>query len=263
MILSSVLCVIAHPDDELFVAGLLAHFVQNKVDVHLLCLTRGDNGAPGVPAISEDVNLAEIRTSELTASARVLGAKSLVFLPYIDFLGPNGELRMPVHDPQTLTAEIVQTINQTAAQIVISHGSNGEYGHPAHKGLHRLVLDAVRESDREFYSFQANFDGHSFPKCMNEQDKADLILDIGAYAQSHMLPMFKCHSTQVSWWAHLAAMELKRGVTLKETWQRNVFSHPVVSLKRFWPQISDASILNQWLIEHPCSTGDDADHADN
>ena len=168
---------------------------------------------------------------------------------------------MPAHDPQTLISELGQVIKQTAAQIVISHGSSGEYGHPAHKALHCLVLEAARVTDREFYSFQANFSGHPYPKYVNERDEADLILDVDSYAQSHMFPMFKCHSTQVSWWAHLATIELKRGVSLKETWQRSVFSYFKVSLKAFWVPSPGSSLLNQWLIDHPCSTKDDSDHA--
>ena len=251
MSLKSVLCIFAHPDDELFVAGMLAHLIKNDVNVHLLCLTRGEQGAPGVPAISGEANLAEIRTSELIASARVLGAKSVSFLNYVDILGENGELSMPLHDPKKLKLDLKNELLKTKAQIVISHGSDGEYGHPAHKGLHNCVLEAVSETKVEFYGFQADFDGHPYPNYANASDKADLIFYIGSYAESHVYPMFKCHTTQASWWAHIAAIELNRGVTLYETWNRGVFSHPFVSLKRFWPKMVNNSILEQWLKDHP------------
>ena len=67
---TSVLAVVAHPDDESFGLGaLLDAFTRVRAGVEVLCLTHGEastlHGAPG--------DLASLRGAELAAAAEVLG----------------------------------------------------------------------------------------------------------------------------------------------------------------------------------------------
>lgn len=79
----SLLCLIAHPDDEIFCAGLLAQLAALDIPVHLACLTRGEGGTPPA-SLPERRALADLREHELRCSAQVLGIRTLSFLDYRD-----------------------------------------------------------------------------------------------------------------------------------------------------------------------------------
>ena len=78
----TVLCVIAHPDDEAFgPSGTLAKLAVNH-DVHIVCVTDGASD-PRFHAIGGK-KLSDLRVEELRASAAVIGAKEVHFLHYKD-----------------------------------------------------------------------------------------------------------------------------------------------------------------------------------
>lgn len=251
MTLNTLLCIFAHPDDELYTAGLLALLASNGVAVHLLCLTRGENGAPGMPRIAPDADLGEIRSREMACAAQALGASSLTFMNYIDRLDETGGMTEPEHDAATLRAELQAHIRRLSPQGVLTHGSDGEYGHPAHKLLHRLVKTAVSEmvaEERPFlYTFMANFPDQPYPDEVNQSDPANRIIDVSAYQESHVLPMLECHWTQASWWAHLKSEKLGRPVTIKEAWRKRPFE----GIRRLLPTTpTDTDLLREWLNQH-------------
>lgn len=251
MTLNTLLCIFAHPDDELYTAGLLALLATNGVAVHLLCLTRGENGAPGRPRIAPDANLGEVRSLEMACSARVLGAASLTFLNYVDRLDENGGLTEPAHEPAALRAALRAQMARCLPQVVLTHGSDGEYGHPAHRLLHRLVKETVAELEDEkrpfLYTFQAHFPEHPFPKEANHSDSAHRIINVSRFQESHTLPMFACHWTQASWWAHLKSQKQGRPASIPETWRRRPFE----AIHRHLPTHPAANDpLEQWLDQH-------------
>ena len=51
-------------------------------DVYILCATRGEGGTNSTP--TESKNLAKIRSKELRKSAKIIGAKGVYFLGFID-----------------------------------------------------------------------------------------------------------------------------------------------------------------------------------
>ncbi len=67
---SSVLAVVAHPDDESFGLGaILDAFNQAATPTAVLCLTHGEASTVGGVA----GNLAEVRSQEFAAAAQILG----------------------------------------------------------------------------------------------------------------------------------------------------------------------------------------------
>src|SRR5215203_1089319 len=130
----SVLCVIAHPDDEtMLTGGTLALLAAQKVEVHVACLTRGEGGELGEPPLGARAQLGELREAELVCAVGKLGGRSLSFLGYVDpTVGADDTLYAPAHDPTMLSGQIVASIKQTQAQVVLTHGTDGEYGHPDH-----------------------------------------------------------------------------------------------------------------------------------
>ncbi len=250
--MKSVLCIIAHPDDELFTAGTLVHLATHGVDVHLVCATRGEQGAPGYPPLDDLTELGHIRSQEMHCAAEVIGAASLEFLGYIDETGSDGALIEFAHDSEQLRDDITRAIQQTQAEVVITHGSDGEYGHPAHKLLYRAVCDAARALTRPLvYSFQALFDGHPDPKNANASDDADVVVDTARYLESYVIPIFECHRTQSSWWLHLKTQKLGRPATKPEAWHL----HPREGLCRQVSKDTSTSqvddIFTRWLAAHP------------
>ena len=178
--MNSVLIIGAHPDDETMLAGgVIALLVERGVDVHILCATRGEGGEAGDPPLCALSELGAVREAELRCAAQALGVRSLHLLNYVDpRVGPDEELFPFEADFNTLAAEVQQTIRQVDADVVISHGPEGEYGHPAHQLMHRAVHAAVERLDPTpvFYSFAAQVPGNE-DHIWNQNTPAHLALD--------------------------------------------------------------------------------------
>ncbi len=219
--LQSVLCIFAHPDDEIFAGGTLARLSSEGVSIHLVCATRGENGAPGYPQIEDKGELGKVRTKEMQCAAKVLNA-TLHFLDYVDEVGLAGEMIEFYHQPETFRQEIKTLANEIKPDVILTHGSDGEYGHPAHKLIHRTVLDVVKELHDSplVYSFQAYWDAHpeNTNRNLNQSDPAHIIIDVAPFLQSHVQQLYVCHQTQSSWWIHLKTQKLGRDATPEESW---------------------------------------------
>lgn len=185
----SLLFVGAHPDDELYAAGLLAALAERGIETHLLCLTRGEGGTTGGIATRE--NLGQVREQELRASAKALGVKSVELVGYVDPV-PDGKARAPEVAPRELAREI----EKRKAEALLTHGSNGEYGHPAH----RLVHEAARlVQGVALYTFNAAAPGISIWGGVNPDDPADLVLDVTPWLDAKARA-FAAHASQREVW---------------------------------------------------------------
>ncbi|MBM4424056.1 MAG: hypothetical protein FJ030_11795 [Chloroflexi bacterium] len=148
----NILCVIAHPDDEtILCGGTLALLASRGAAVHVACLTRGEGGELGEPPLADREHLGEVREQEMVCAVGKLGGKSLTFLGYVDpVIGPDNQLFAPEHNPTMLAGQIVNAIRQFEIDAVLTHGSNGEYGHPAHVLVHQTTLAAVTALRQEY-----------------------------------------------------------------------------------------------------------------
>ena len=83
---ASLLAVYAHPDDEVFSGGVLAHYAALGVRVTLVCATKGDAGKVTDPElkVKDAGELARLREGEPRASAELLGVHEVVMLGYGD-----------------------------------------------------------------------------------------------------------------------------------------------------------------------------------
>jgi N-acetyl-1-D-myo-inositol-2-amino-2-deoxy-alpha-D-glucopyranoside deacetylase len=163
------MCLVAHPDDEtILCGGTLALLAGRGVAVHVVCLTRGEGGEVGEPPRATREQLGDVREQEMVNAVRALGGKSLTFLGYVDpTFGPDEALFAPEHDPALLAGQIINCVKQFKPQVLLTHGSNGEYGHPAHKLLHAMSRVAVASLIEEKYapvpewwSFAAAYPAH-------------------------------------------------------------------------------------------------------
>jgi LmbE family N-acetylglucosaminyl deacetylase len=187
----------AHPDDELYAAGLLVRLADLGVETHLLCLTRGEGGTAGDPPVAAREDLGAAREAELRASAATLRLRSVELLGYVDPM-PQGRPLAPEVDPDHLASQIAEALRQRGAEAVLTHGSNGEYGHPAHRLMHQAVMRAVEILGDEapvLYTFNAFAPGVSLWGGENRDDPADLIFDPTPWLQVKARA-FACHVSQ-------------------------------------------------------------------
>lgn len=210
----NLLCLVAHPDDEtILCGGTLAMLSAKGVAVHVTCLTRGEGGEMGEPPLTDREHLGEVREQEMVNAVQKLGGKSLTFLGYVDPTMQGDQLFAPEHNTTLLAGQIVSTITQFKIDTVITHGSNGEYGHPAHVLMHQMTLAAVASIHKEFpspsgrgvrgegenlphlYTFSASFPDHPYPRILNKDDAADLILDVSPFLNQKESAAL-CHKTQ-------------------------------------------------------------------
>jgi LmbE family N-acetylglucosaminyl deacetylase len=197
--MASILVISAHPDDEtLFCGGTLAMYAQKEHDVFILETTRGEGGEVGEPPLTTRENLAAFREQEVRQAAGILGARDIFFLPYIDpFMEINGIARRidaPLADFAAAIAAYVQKIDP---QLVITHGSNGEYGHPQHVYTHRatrMALNSARKGTA-FMTWSAWHTPSAYERILNQDDQADIISDISPWHDIKVAAAL-CHQTQ-------------------------------------------------------------------
>lgn len=194
----TLLCLLAHPDDEFFCAGLLSDLANRDIRIHLAYLTRGEGGITSALKGKSPTDIAAIREDEARCSAQALGASQITFLDYVDPTPTDGHLKPPRHTPEKLLQDVQGLIERCAPTFVLTHGSNGDYGHPAHTLLHSTVKQAIRESTTappSLYSFNAFYP--SLPKQgrLNEDDWADVIVDVSPVLTTKRR-VLDCHRTQ-------------------------------------------------------------------
>ncbi|MGE4053658.1 MAG: PIG-L deacetylase family protein [Vicinamibacterales bacterium] len=128
----SLLCIVAHPDDEsLACGGLLAWCSAIGVRVSVLCLTRGEHG---LGSGSED--LGAVRVSELLGACNALRVSSVTVLDHADGM-------LPWIDAWQIERDIEDMIAQANPDIVVTFDEDGLYWHPDHIAVHERTTQVV------------------------------------------------------------------------------------------------------------------------
>lgn len=136
------LAVLAHPDDEsLGLGGTIARYAAEGAHVSLVTATHGQAGryrgiAPGAEGHPGADALAVIRERELRAAARELGIRDVALLGYRD-------QQLDQADPAEVIARIVVQIRRSRAQVVVTFGPDGAYGHPDHIAISQFTSAAI------------------------------------------------------------------------------------------------------------------------
>lgn len=180
----------------------------------------------------------------MVCAVQNLGGRSLTFLDYVDpRVGPDNQLYAYTDNITYLAGQIAATIKQFATQAVISHGSNGEYGHPAHKVSHlaaRLAVESLGDQAPLFYTVMAAFEGHPKPHLANADEPADLILDIQPVLAVKTEAAL-CHRTQQALFVRRASREAGRLLSVPEV------IASLESLHRVYPPVNGA--VDDFLAE--------------
>lgn len=135
MTLSSVLAVVAHPDDESFGLGaVLDRLIDNGCQGGVLCFTRGE--ASTLHGVEGD--LTEIRIDELARAAEILGITRVRLCEY-----PDGGLAGI--DPAELALVTVEQASAQGADLLVVMDESGITGHPDHRAA---TVAALRAADQ-------------------------------------------------------------------------------------------------------------------
>ncbi len=251
----NVMAFFAHPDDEtMLCGGTLALLAQAGAQIHYLSATRGEGGETGEPPVCTIEQLGEVREQEMVCAVQALGAASLTFFDYIDpRVGPEDELFAYTDDLTILAGRLATTMEQFGIDVLISHGSNGEYGHPAHQLTHqaaRVAAMSFGEGAPLFYTVGAMFPEHPRPILANKDDPAHLVIDIGPVMEKKVKAAL-CHVSQHALFTRRASEEAGRKLSVDEV----VRSMPLESLHRVLPEVEGrpddelARMLEPFVVE--------------
>ena len=136
-----VLTIFAHQDDESVYGGgtLLLLARDPRVRLHILCMTLGDMSEAKDKLSITPEHLARIRIEELETAAAVYGAESVVQFDYHD----QGLMSA---DFGELVENVEKVIDDTSAEVVITHDPSGITGHDDHKTTSKVALAAFKKS---------------------------------------------------------------------------------------------------------------------
>jgi LmbE family N-acetylglucosaminyl deacetylase len=147
----------AHPDDETFgLAGTVAHYVSQGVEVYLICATNGDVGTVDPKFMQDYETVAELRLAELRCAAEKLGFADVYTLGYRDSgMAGSADNQHPdslaAADPDEVAARIVDIILEVRPQVIVTFDPYGGYGHPDHVAMHQATkraFETVSEADQ-------------------------------------------------------------------------------------------------------------------
>ena len=146
----TVLAVYAHPDDEIFHAGVLAHLSAQGARVQPLVLTHGEAGKVHDPSMQVS-DMAAVRGEEMRLSCERLGIEPPLFLDFHD--SARGD-RVRRDDPRALAnvdmleveAAILAVVRDVKPHVIVTHDPHGGYYHPDHLATHRAVTAAFYSS---------------------------------------------------------------------------------------------------------------------
>lgn len=139
-----VMVVLPHPDDaEYGVAGTVARWTREGVEVVYVVCTNGDKGTSDINIKPEE--LAKIREQEQLAAASVLGVREVIFLRHPD---------QTLEDTPEFRKELVRLIRKYRPETVVTTDPYRRYiWHRDHRITGRVALDAIFPYARDFLSY--------------------------------------------------------------------------------------------------------------
>ena len=194
---SDILVVIAHPDDEVFASGTICLCAEKGFRIAFVCATDGEGGSRDLILSKPDLPLGEIRRQELMLSARILGASEICFLGQPDSALPDAEGEGS-WDQSSLISTLGNVIRQHNPQLILTHGPQGGYGHPAHRLLYRCVAAAAQAVSfvGSIFSFCGKVDGAFFSWHFDQP--GDVLVDARTFLPRRAASL-SYHQTQVAY----------------------------------------------------------------
>ncbi|MEM6585429.1 MAG: PIG-L family deacetylase [Pseudomonadota bacterium] len=137
----SILAILAHPDDEITIAPVLARVARMGGTVTLIYATSGDAG-PGTSGLDSAPDIAEMRQKEGRCAAFALGLDEPIFWDLGD-----GQLATMARAPDSAAKQalglIEEALQETQPDVVMTWGPDGGYGHADHRTISALVTQVM------------------------------------------------------------------------------------------------------------------------
>lgn len=131
------LAILAHPDDEMAIAPVLAKYAQENT-VYLLIGMDGRLGTkPGFPTGD---SLIQLRQMETACACQILGVKEAFYLGFSDELSRNETPKFMEH-VYYLKQKIKEKIEELNPDVILTFGPDGDTG----QSDHRLISNATTE----------------------------------------------------------------------------------------------------------------------
>lgn len=131
------LAILAHPDDEVALAPVLAKYAKENA-VYLLIGMDGRNGTrPGFPTGD---SLVQLRQHETNCACEILGIKESFYLGFSDDLA-RSETPVFMEQVYYLKKKIKDKIEELNPDVILSFGPDGDTG----QSDHRLISNATTE----------------------------------------------------------------------------------------------------------------------
>lgn len=150
-----VLICLAHPDDESFgMGGTIALYVQQGVEITLVCATRGEAGDVADELMEGFDSIADLRSAELSCAIEHLGIKELIYLDYRDSgmqgsddnQHPDAFINVPI---DIVSERLVKIIRELQPELVVTFDPIGGYRHPDHIFIHQATVKAFQAAADE------------------------------------------------------------------------------------------------------------------
>jgi LmbE family N-acetylglucosaminyl deacetylase len=145
---------------------------------------------------------------------------------------------------------VAASIRQHQPIAIITHGSNGEYGHPAHIITYtaaRIAVESFGESAPLLYSIMADFPNAPRKRLVNRSDPAHLVVDITP-SLPHKEKAALCHRTQHALFVRRRSQELGHPASVPEALMRVESLHRHLPPTEVPPDDPIARVLSEWLI---------------
>jgi N-acetyl-1-D-myo-inositol-2-amino-2-deoxy-alpha-D-glucopyranoside deacetylase len=147
---ASLLAVFAHPGNEIFHSGMLAHLGDRGARVTLVCATHGEAGRPH-PSVGPVDDLGALRVQELQLSCARLGIEPPVLLGFHDSARKERQRHDDPHalanvDMLDVEAAIRGVIADVKPHVVMTFEPHGGNYHPDHVAIQRATTAAFFSS---------------------------------------------------------------------------------------------------------------------
>ena len=224
-----VLVVVAHPDDELFMAPAIAALAREGRAVTILFATVGDQG-PGVSALAKGAELGEVRRREAVCSAEALGANAR----FAEGVG-DGTLAATPQAPESPALRFLERLTDEYLALmpglVLTWGPDGGYGHADHRMVSALTAQGLQslEPDIRARLLYVGIPNGTLPPLPQMADWATtdpaLLTEKIAYTPADLAAATKaaqCHETQFDAFSRDGMMAMFDGTM----WQGKVHFRP-------------------------------------
>lgn len=186
---TSVLAVVAHPDDEAFIAGALADAVERGADVRLITVTRGDNPESAPPYVAPE-HYGAVREAEAYRSGYLLGLTEQEVWRF-----PDGG----VWDAGELRAMLTDRLDRWRPDLLVTFDpASGFTGHEEHRKVGHVASGLFDGCTATVIAPEGWVQRYEFLRndIIDHQPPADVVVPIDPDAK---VRSWEAHESQAYW----------------------------------------------------------------